>query len=126
MPASDIRSAIEAVWKNEAARVIGALTRIVRDLDLAEDLAQEALLVALEKWPVSGVPPNPGPLLIAATKSRTIDYFLSAEQTAQRRKNRRNPGEFSIGLRLLKEPLPGASQVAVLWQPMVYTGSTNG
>jgi RNA polymerase sigma factor (sigma-70 family) len=84
MPASDIRSAIEAVWKNEAARVIGALTRIVRDLDLAEDLAQEALLVALEKWPVSGVPPNPGAWLMAAAKYRAIDYFRSAERSGRK------------------------------------------
>jgi RNA polymerase sigma factor (sigma-70 family) len=84
MPASDIRSAIEAVWKNEAARVIGALTRIVRDLDLAEDLAQEALLVALEKWPVSGVPPNPGAWLMAAAKYRAIDHFRSAERSGRK------------------------------------------
>ena len=84
MPASDIRSAIEAVWKNEAARVIGGLTRIVRDLDLAEDLAQEALLVALEKWPVSGVPPNPGAWLMSAAKYRAIDHFRAAERNGRK------------------------------------------
>ena len=84
MPASDIRSAIEAVWKNEAARVIGGLTRIVRDLDLAEDLAQEALLVALEKWPVSGVPPNPGAWLMATAKYRAIDHFRAAERSGRK------------------------------------------
>jgi len=84
MPASDIRSAIEAVWKNEAASVIGGLTRIVRDLDLAEDLAQEALLVALEKWPVSGVPPNPGAWLMATAKYRAIDHFRAAERSGRK------------------------------------------
>jgi len=84
MPGSDIRSAIEAVWKNEAARVIGGLTRIVRDLDLAEDLAQEALLVALEKWPVSGVPPNPGAWLMATAKYRAIDHFRAAERSGRK------------------------------------------
>lgn len=84
MPASDIRSAIETVWKNEAARVIGGLTRIVRDLDLAEDLAQEALLVALEKWPVSGMPPNPGAWLMSAAKYRAIDHFRAAERNGRK------------------------------------------
>ncbi len=84
MPGHDIRSAIEAVWKNEAARVIGGLTRIVRDLDLAEDLAQEALLIALEKWQVSGVPPNPGAWLMTTAKYRAIDHFRAAERSGRK------------------------------------------
>ena len=56
MSAADTHRTIEAVWKMEAARVIAGLTRIVRDVGLAEDLAQEALVIALEKWPVSGIP----------------------------------------------------------------------
>ena len=59
----------------EAARVIGGLTRIVRDLGLAEDFAQEALLAALEQWPQSGIPANPGAWLMAAAKRRAIDHF---------------------------------------------------
>src|SRR5512142_2260334 len=72
---SDIHSAIEAVWRIEAAKVIAGLMRMVRDLDLAEDLAQEALLVALEKWPVDGMPPKPGAWLMTTAKHRALDHF---------------------------------------------------
>jgi RNA polymerase sigma-70 factor, ECF subfamily len=75
MPASDIHGAIDAVWRIESAKVIAGLTRIVRDVGLAEDLAQEALLAALEQWPESGVPDNPGAWLMAAAKHRAIDLF---------------------------------------------------
>jgi predicted RNA polymerase sigma factor len=59
----------------EAAKVIAGLTRIVRDVGLAEDLAQDALVVALEKWPESGLPDNPGAWLMATAKHRAIDMF---------------------------------------------------
>lgn len=67
--------AIDAVWKIESARVIAGLARIVGDLGIAEDLAQDALLAALEQWPKSGVPENPGAWLMAAGKHRAIDLF---------------------------------------------------
>src|SRR5688572_863447 len=67
------RSAIEAVWRIESARLIGGLVRIVRDVGLAEDLAQEALLTALEKWPASGIPDNPGAWLMTTAKHRALD-----------------------------------------------------
>jgi RNA polymerase sigma factor (sigma-70 family) len=73
--ATESHRAIEAVWRIESARVIAGLTRIVRDVGLAEDLAQEALLAALEQWPDSGVPPNPGAWLMATAKYRAIDLF---------------------------------------------------
>ncbi len=66
---------IEAVWRIESARVIATLTRLTRDVGLAEDLAQEALLAALEQWPASGVPENPGAWLTATAKRRAIDLF---------------------------------------------------
>jgi RNA polymerase sigma factor (sigma-70 family) len=66
---------IEAVWRIESARVIAGLTRLTRDLDLAEDLAQEALVAALEQWPQSGVPDNPAAWLTATAKRRAIDLF---------------------------------------------------
>jgi RNA polymerase sigma factor (sigma-70 family) len=66
---------IEAVWRIESARVIAGLTRLTRDLDLAEDLAQEALVAALEQWPKSGVPDNPAAWLTATAKRRAIDLF---------------------------------------------------
>ena len=67
--------AIDAVWRIESAKIIAALTRIVRDVGLAEELAQDALVAALEKWPASGVPDNPGAWLMATAKHRALDYF---------------------------------------------------
>jgi len=65
--------AIDAVWRIESAKLIAGLTRIVRDVGLAEDLAQDALLIALERWPETGVPDNPGAWLMATAKHRAID-----------------------------------------------------
>jgi RNA polymerase sigma factor (sigma-70 family) len=67
--------AIDAVWRIESARLIAGLARIVRDVGVAEELAQDALVAALERWPESGVPDNPGAWLTAAAKHRAIDYF---------------------------------------------------
>lgn len=67
------RAAIEAVWRIESARLIGGLVRFAGDLDRAEDLAQEALLSALERWPEMGIPQNPGAWLMAAARNRAID-----------------------------------------------------
>jgi RNA polymerase sigma factor (sigma-70 family) len=68
-------SAIDAVWRIESARIIAGLTRIVRDVGIAEELAQDALVVALEQWPASGIPDNPGAWLMATAKHRAIDHF---------------------------------------------------
>ena len=73
MAGSVTHRTIEAVWRIESARLIGGLTRIVRDVGLAEDLAQDALVVALERWPESGVPDNPGAWLMATAKYLAID-----------------------------------------------------
>jgi len=70
---SDTHRAIEAVWRIESAKVIAGLTRMVGDVGLAEDLAQDALVAALERWPQSGVPDNPGAWLMATAKHRAID-----------------------------------------------------
>ena len=70
-----IHRVVDAVWRIEAAKIIASLTRMVRDVGLAEELAQDALVVALEKWPDSGVPENPGAWLMAAAKHRAIDHF---------------------------------------------------
>jgi RNA polymerase sigma factor (sigma-70 family) len=72
---TDTHRAIEAVWRIESAKLIASLTRIVRDVGLAEDLAQDALVAALEQWPESGVPNNPGAWLMAAAKRRGIDVL---------------------------------------------------
>ena len=73
MTATDIHGAIDAVWRIESAKLIAGLARIVRDVGLAEDLAQDALVVALEKWPQTDVPDNPGAWLMATAKHRAID-----------------------------------------------------
>ncbi|HZI13743.1 MAG TPA: sigma-70 family RNA polymerase sigma factor, partial [Myxococcus sp.] len=73
MTATDTQRAIHAVWRIESARLIAGLARMVRDVGLAEELAQDALVVALEKWPKSGVPDNPGAWLMATAKRRAID-----------------------------------------------------
>jgi RNA polymerase sigma factor (sigma-70 family) len=73
--ATDTHKAIDAVWRIESAKLIAGLTRIVRDVGLAEDLAQDALVAALEQWPKSGVPDNPGAWLMATAKHRAIDYL---------------------------------------------------
>ena len=75
MTATDTQRAIETVWKMESAKVIAGLTRIVRDVGMAEDLAQDALVSALEQWPASGIPRNPAAWLMAAAKHRAIDHF---------------------------------------------------
>jgi len=73
--ATETHRAIEAVWKIESARVIAGLTRIVRDVGVAEELAQDALVAALEKWPESGIPDNPGAWLMGTAKHRAIDFL---------------------------------------------------
>src|SRR5687768_2767115 len=70
---SDTHRAIEAVWRIESARLIAGLTRIVRDVGVAEDLAQDALVAALEQWPQTGVPNNPGAWLMGTARHRAID-----------------------------------------------------
>lgn len=75
MTTSDTHRAIETVWRLESPKVIATLARMVRDLSAAEDLAQDALVAALEQWPTDGIPRNPGAWLIAAGKNRAIDLL---------------------------------------------------
>ena len=79
MTASNTHRAIDAVWRIESAKLIAGLTRIVRDVGLAEDLAQDALVAALEKWPEQGVPANPGAWLMATAKHRAIDALRRSQ-----------------------------------------------
>jgi RNA polymerase sigma-70 factor (ECF subfamily) len=74
------RAAVEAVWRIESARLIGGLARMTRDVNLAEDLAQDALVAALERWPLTGVPDNPGAWLMATAKHRAIDLMRRAKR----------------------------------------------
>ena len=78
MTASDTHRAIDAVWRIESAELIAGLARMVRDVGLAEELAQDALVAALEQWPESGVPDNPGAWLMATAKHRAIDQLRAA------------------------------------------------
>jgi RNA polymerase sigma factor (sigma-70 family) len=73
--ATDTHRTIDAVWRIESARIIAGLARMVRDVGLAEELAQDALVAALEAWPKSGIPDNPGAWLMATAKNRALDYF---------------------------------------------------
>jgi RNA polymerase sigma factor (sigma-70 family) len=77
--AAHTHRAIDAVWRIESPRLIAGLARLVRDVGRAEDLAQDALVAALEQWPVSGVPRNPGAWLMAAARNRAIDQFRRAK-----------------------------------------------
>ena len=80
MTGTDPRRAIETVWRMESARLIAGLVRMVRSVALAEDLAQDALVAALQQWPRDGVPENPGAWLMAISKRRAIDHFRRAER----------------------------------------------
>src|SRR3954452_10023953 len=73
--ASETHRAIDAIWRIESPRLIAGLTRMVRDVGLAEDLAQDALVIALEHWPQSGLPDNPGAWLMTTAKNRALDLF---------------------------------------------------
>src|SRR6266540_7051726 len=80
MTTADTHRAIDAVWRIESPRLVAGFTRIVRDVGLAEDLAQDALVAALEQWPESGVPDNPGAWLMATAKHRAIDRLRRNER----------------------------------------------
>jgi RNA polymerase sigma factor (sigma-70 family) len=99
------RKTIEAVWRIEAAKIIAGLARMTRDVGLAEELAQDALMAALEQWPASGVPDNPGAWLMTAAKRRAIDRFRRS------RRMERNLEEVGRDLeaREAEVPDPGAA-----------------
>jgi len=94
----DAHRAVDAVWRIESARLIAGLARIVRDVGLAEDLAQDALVAALEQWPRSGVPDNPGAWLMATAKHRAIDRIRHGAMAE------RKHAEIARSLELAEEP----------------------
>jgi RNA polymerase sigma factor (sigma-70 family) len=77
---ADLHRVVDAVWRMESAKIVAALTRVTGDVGLAEELAQDALVVALERWPGTGVPAKPGAWLMATAKHRAIDTFRRAER----------------------------------------------
>jgi RNA polymerase sigma factor (sigma-70 family) len=84
MTATETHRAIDAVWRIESARLIAGLARVVRDVGLAEELAQDALVTALEQWPRSGIPDNPGGWLMATAKHRAIDHLRRDRMLARK------------------------------------------
>src|SRR5947199_2048971 len=76
----DVARTVEAVWRLESARIIAGLTRLVHDVGLANDLAQDALVAALSQWPAEGVPDNPGAWLTSVAKRRAIDHLRRAQR----------------------------------------------
>lgn len=106
-PDDDTRRTIEAVWRIEAPRLIAGLARIVRDIGMAEDLAQDALVAALEQWPVDGVPRNPGAWLMATAKHRAID--LIRRETMTKRKHEELARELAVD----QDRAPDVDELAV-------------
>src|SRR4051794_16626018 len=82
--ATDTHRAIDAVWRIESARLIAGLARLVRDVGVAEELAQDALVTALERWPETGVPDNPGAWLMTAAKNRALDQLRQRKMAARK------------------------------------------
>src|SRR5262245_17790213 len=97
MAETTTREAIEAVWRIESARLIGGLVRMVRDVGLAEDLAQEALVTALERWPDDGIPDNPGAWLMAVAKNRAIDHLRGQLRRHQMLERKHGAIEYEVG-----------------------------
>ena len=80
MTASETHRAVHAVWKIERPKLIAGLARMTRDVGLAEDLAQDALVAALERWPMAGIPDNPGAWLMATARRRAIDVLRRSKR----------------------------------------------
>lgn len=81
---SDVNRAIEAVWKVESTRLVAAIARVTRDIGIAEELAHDALVAALERWPTEGIPDNPAPWLMTAAKRRAIDNLRHRQMRAEK------------------------------------------
>ena len=105
--ASETHRAIDAVWRIESAKIIAVVARMVRDVGVAEELAQDTLVTALEKWPASGVPDNPGAWLTAAAKHRAIDH-LRRQQLLERKHD-----ELGRDIEALGEPVAPGPEVAL-------------
>src|SRR5215212_6164854 len=108
----DLRRTIDAVWRIESPRLIAGLTRMVRDVGLAEDLAQDALVVALERWPQSGVPESPGAWLMSTAKHRAIDLFRRGETLQAKQEQIARELELDIADGLAADPTADAAAAA--------------
>lgn len=103
MEVSNTRRSIEAVWRIESARLTAGLARVTRDLGLAEDCAQDALVAALEQWPAQGVPDNPGAWLMSVGRRRAVDHFRRQETLARK--------QAELGHDLASRPASGESEL---------------
>lgn len=103
MEVSDTRRSIDAVWRIESARLTAGLARVTRDLGLAEDCAQDALVAALEQWPAQGVPDNPGAWLMSVGRRRAVDHFRRQETLARK--------QVELGHDLASRPASGESEL---------------
>src|SRR3954449_5192844 len=99
---SNVHRTIEAVWKVESTRLIAAIARVTRDIGIAEELAQDALVTALEVWPEEGIPGNPGAWLMKAAKRRVIDSLRRGRMLVQKH------GEIARELERQQQPLGDA------------------
>src|SRR5678816_4074835 len=81
---SDVHKTIEVVWKSESTRLVAAIARVTRDVGIAEELAQDALVAAIERWPEEGIPENPAAWLMTAAKRRAIDSLRRAQMLVQK------------------------------------------
>jgi RNA polymerase sigma-70 factor (ECF subfamily) len=104
--ASPAHRAIDAVWRIESAKIIAVVARMVRDIGVAEELAQDALVTALERWPEAGVPDNPGAWLTAAAKHRAIDWLRRSK--LQERKHEELGRELEVQQALIVEAVDSA------------------
>src|SRR5437764_12704778 len=94
----DVARTVEAVWRLESARIIAGLTRLVHDVGLANDLAQDALVAALSQWPAEGVPDNPGACVTSVAKRRAIHHLRGAQRLAAHRSlEHARPGDRAAG-----------------------------
>lgn len=103
MEVSDTRRSIDAVWRIESAQLTAGLARVTRDLGLAEDCAQDALVAALEQWPAQGVPDNPGAWLMSVGRRRAVDHFRRQETLARK--------QVELGHDLASRPASGESEL---------------
>jgi len=109
-------SAIDAVWRIESPRLIAGLIRITRDVGAAEDLAHDALVAALEQWPRSGVPDNPGAWLMATAKHRAID-LVRRRSMLDRRHGELGPSSRSSN----KTPCPTTCQLSTMTSATIFS-----
>src|ERR1700719_2685658 len=103
---TDIHKTIEAVWKIESTRLIAAIARVTRDIGIAEELAQDAFVTALERWPQEGIPESPAAWLMTAAKRRAVDTLRRGQMLVQ--KNEQITRELEVQQHLLEEAMDQA------------------